>query len=120
MAEDTPKSATGSKATPLAKAFIRELILTQTPAGYISLCYVIVNASSPAYRKIESPTLIIAGREDEMAPVDKCKSIKSKIGAKTEMKIVDGIGHWHALEAPEQVTEAITKFLTSSTQCIIS
>ena len=71
-----------------------------------------MNASPPAYPKIESPTLIIAGDEDKSAPLDGCKLIQSQIGGNlAEIKVLEGIGHWHCLEAPEQVIQAITEFI---------
>jgi pimeloyl-ACP methyl ester carboxylesterase len=111
LADSIPTSATGSKATPLARAFIRELVLGQTPEGYISLCNVIVHASPPKYANIKCPTVIIAGDEDKSAPIDGCKTIQSGIGENAKLKVIESIGHWHCIEAPEEVVQIITHFL---------
>jgi pimeloyl-ACP methyl ester carboxylesterase len=81
-----------------------------------------VKASPAAYSKIEAPTLIIAGGEDNMAPLENCKFIQSKIGSNADIKVVDGAGHWLCLETPDQVAHAIGKFLTAGSGygCTIS
>lgn len=73
MADTIPQAAVGKKASPLAKAFIRELLLGQDPAGYISNCRVIVTAKPPNYSKISVPVLILAGEEDKSAPLEGCQ-----------------------------------------------
>ena len=55
MANTIPAAATGKKASPIARAFIRELLLAQNPAGYISNCRVIASAKPPNYAKIAVP-----------------------------------------------------------------
>jgi pimeloyl-ACP methyl ester carboxylesterase len=61
MADSIPQAAVGKNASPLAKAFIRELLLAQDPAGYCSNCRVIVTAKPPNYSKISIPVLVLAG-----------------------------------------------------------
>lgn len=75
MADTIPGAATGSRSTPLQQSFIRTLLLSQQPAGYVSLCKVIADASSPEYTKVTCPLLIVAGEEDKSAPLQGCRSI---------------------------------------------
>jgi pimeloyl-ACP methyl ester carboxylesterase len=111
MADMIPQSAVGKRASPLAKAFIRELLLSQDPAGYCSNCRVIVNAKPPNYSKISIPILILAGDEDKSAPLEGCKKMFEEIGAsKKKLEIMQGIGHWHCLEAFEEVGNLIEAF----------
>ena len=111
MANSIPDAATGSKSTSEQKAFIRALLMAQDPAGYISLCKVIVNAEPPDYAAIQAPFIIIAGEEDKSAPLDGCKEILEGISS-TDKKIVvlDGVGHWHCVEAADQVGKIIAGF----------
>jgi pimeloyl-ACP methyl ester carboxylesterase len=111
MADSIPQAAVGSKASPLAKAFIRELLLAQDPAGYVSNCRVIVNAKSPQYSKISVPVLILAGSEDKSAPMEGCEKMFEEIGSsKKRLIVLDGVGHWHCLEAHEEVVQKILGF----------
>lgn len=111
MADSIPSAAVGQNASPLAKAFIRELLLGQDPAGYVSNCRVIVQAKPPNYSKINVPILILAGEEDKSAPLEGCKKMFGEIGtSEKRMEIMQGVGHWHCLEAFEQVVTLILAF----------
>lgn len=113
MADTIPYAAVGSSASSLHHAFIRELLLAQDPAGYVSLCRVIVNAATapPEYHKIHCPALIVAGDEDKSAPVAGCQKILDSLGSSQKrMAVMKGIGHWMAVEAPEDVAKEITSF----------
>jgi pimeloyl-ACP methyl ester carboxylesterase len=108
MADTIPEAAVGKKASPLAKALIRELLLSQEPAGYCSNCRVIMNAKPPNYSKINIPILILAGDEDKSAPLDGCKKMFDEIGtSEKKLEIMQGIGHWHCLEAFDDVAKLI-------------
>jgi len=110
LTKTIPTAATASSSSGLAKAFIRELILSQPPEGYISLCNVIATAIPPEYEKIKCPTLIIVGEEDKMAPLDNCKIIRKGI-RNARLEVLKDVGHWHCIEAPEQVSDIMNKFL---------
>lgn len=114
MADTVPTGATGSRATPLQQAFIRQLLLSQNPKGYQSMCKVIRDAKVPNYASIKIPTLIIAGDEDKSAPLAGCEEINKRIGSEgKQFKVVEKMGHWHCIEAPEVMIEAIGKFTNS-------
>jgi pimeloyl-ACP methyl ester carboxylesterase len=111
MADTIPAAAVGKKASPLAKAFIRELLLGQSPAGYCSNCRVIMNAKPPNYSKISIPILILAGDEDKSAPLAGCKKMFGEIGtSEKKLEIMEGVGHWHCLEAFDEVVNLIEGF----------
>lgn len=95
----------------MAKAFIRELLLGQDPAGYVSNCRVIVNSKPPNYGKITIPVLILAGDEDKSAPLEGCKKMFEEVGtSEKKLEIMQGVGHWHCLEAFEDVINLIQAF----------
>lgn len=111
MANTIPQAAVGKKASPLVKAFIRELLLGQDPFGYVSNCRVILNAKPPNYNKIGVPVLILAGDEDKSAPLEGCKKMFEEIGTSDKkLEVMQGVGHWHCLEAFEEVVQLITAF----------
>jgi pimeloyl-ACP methyl ester carboxylesterase len=112
LAATIPTAATGSRSTPLVHAFIRTLLLGNNPAGYISLCRAIGEAATPDYKGIAAPVLILAGEEDKTAPLEGVADIMGAYGSeKKEVRILQGVGHWHVLEAWEEVQGFIGGFL---------
>jgi pimeloyl-ACP methyl ester carboxylesterase len=117
MANTIPQSATSSKSSALTHAFIRELLLAQRPAGYISNCRVIMNAAVPNYDAVNCPVLVLAGDEDKSAPVDMCRKIFEELGTDGKSKVwtvLNDCGHWPALEKPNEVVQEMLKFLHGS------
>ncbi|KAK9311005.1 alpha beta hydrolase protein [Lipomyces starkeyi] len=81
------------------------------PKGYIATCRVIAGAPTPDFSAVAKsdrkiPALVLAGAADKTAPFDDCVD-KIAEGLHAEVQVVDGVGHWHAIEAPEVVTDAI-------------
>ena len=113
MANTIPNAATGPNTSSLAKAFIREQILSQSPQGYIANCRAIQNATPPDYSSVKCPILVIAGSVDKSAPLEGCKKIFSELGTeegKKSLEVLEGIGHWHCVEAPEEVGRLVAEF----------
>ncbi|KZZ88039.1 alpha/beta hydrolase fold family protein [Moelleriella libera RCEF 2490] len=75
IANVVPFAATGPGATATQQAFIRALLLAQSPEGYASLCRMIINAQRPRYEDIKCPLLIITGSHDETAPMSGSQQI---------------------------------------------
>jgi len=98
LANSIPSAATGSAAGPLARAFVRELILAQDPVGYAAHCEVIRDAQLPAYAEIRCPVLILAGEEDRSAPLEGCKAMFEELQTEKELVVLPGVGHWHCIE----------------------
>ncbi|RFU26923.1 hypothetical protein B7463_g9430, partial [Scytalidium lignicola] len=116
MADSIPQAATGSKSTSTQHAFIRTLLLAQDAAGYISLCKVIANAQAPQYEKITCPVLIIAGLDDKSAPLEGSQLILDSCAtnvAKKRLRKLEGVGHWHCIEAAPEVESLIEEFIKS-------
>lgn len=114
MANTIPFAAVGETASPVAKAFIRELLLGQDKWGYLSNCRVIASAKRPRYEEISCPVLLLAGKEDKSAPLDTSKKMIQEIGSDEKLKqlrVLDEVGHWHCIEAPEAVEAHIVEFL---------
>lgn len=114
LADLIPWAAPGSKAMGLQRGFIRDLILRNDPAGYVSLCRVIAGAweDVPKYEDVQCPVLIVAGDEDKNPTVKMCETILERMGSKRkEMKVLDGVGHWTCIEASTESGEAIKGFL---------
>jgi pimeloyl-ACP methyl ester carboxylesterase len=92
------------------------LILGTSQEGYISLCNLIAKASKPNYGNIRVPLLILVGSEDKTSPLAGCEAILNAYGISKEKKkieILDSVGHWHCVEAPDDVIRYLVKFLGS-------
>ncbi|EAW11493.1 alpha/beta fold hydrolase [Aspergillus clavatus NRRL 1] len=114
MSNTIPNAATGSQTSPLAKSFIRELLLGQNPKGYAALCQAVANSPVVDYSTITVPFLLIAGEEDKSAPLDSCKYIFDRVSSeKKKMEVLPKVGHWHCIEAPDQVGKTIVDFVGS-------
>ena len=114
MANAIPNAATGPGATALQKAFIREQLLAQTAEGYIANCRGIEHATPPVYKDVKVPSLIIAGEVDKSAPLEGCKLIYDELGTEEEKKrleMLKGVGHWHCVEAPDEVGRLVKEFV---------
>ncbi|KAH8775674.1 3-oxoadipate enol-lactone hydrolase-like protein [Hyaloscypha sp. PMI_1271] len=114
LANTIPTGATGSKAGPLQHAFIRSLILGTSSEGYISLCSVIAKTSKPEYSNIKVPLLILVGSEDKTAPLAGSEAILTACGTskdKKQLEVLDGVGHWHCVEAPDDVAKHLETFI---------
>ncbi|CZS81806.1 unnamed protein product [Fusarium graminearum] len=116
MAKTIPFAATGSKATLTHKAFIRTLLLSQKPDGYNALCQAIAKAELPVYSNLKCPVLVLAGEEDKTSPVPDAHKIINEWGCDGSAKsihVLPGVGHWHCIEAPEEVGAKIEEFISN-------
>ncbi|KAL5354328.1 hypothetical protein ACLOAV_000417 [Pseudogymnoascus australis] len=114
LAKKIPLTATGEKAGSLQRAFIRTLILSTSPEGYMSLCHALATAQPPDYGAINAPLLIITGSDDVTSPLSGPKEILEKYGTKETEKTIkelSGIGHWHCVEEPDDVEGLIKEFI---------
>lgn len=113
MADTIPTMATGSRSVSVHHAFIRALLLSQNPEGYVSLCNAIISATQPDYSAIKCPVLVVSGEEDKTASLDDSKEIITRLGTdpkRVQLEILKGVGHWHCIEAADEVAALLAKF----------
>jgi pimeloyl-ACP methyl ester carboxylesterase len=111
VADSLPASATGSRSTPLQRAFIRELLISQDPLGYVALCTAIRTAKDPDLAAISVPVLLITGEEDKSATREGCNFILQNLKSTVKkLEVLDGVGHWQSIEAPVEVGKLIVDF----------
>lgn len=82
----------------------------------MSLCHVISTAKVPNYAAIRAPVLLIAGSDDKTAPIEGCKAILKGYAtneALKTIKVLEGVGHWHCIEAGDVVAKHIKDFALS-------
>ncbi|KAL7807085.1 Alpha/Beta hydrolase protein [Trichoderma gracile] len=112
LVDTIPKVGTAPTSTPLQRAFIRTLLLAQTPEGYIANCKAICNASIPDYASIKTPLLLVNGAEDVVCPLKNSQKIYDAWGsADKHLQILERTGHWYCIEAPEQIGDAVVEFV---------
>ena len=96
---------------PVAAAFVRELVTRQDPQGYAAHCEALANATAVDLATIEAPVLLLTGSEDKVGSPQNAELMFKEL-PNASYELIDGIGHWTAVEAPEQVTKAIRDFLS--------
>jgi pimeloyl-ACP methyl ester carboxylesterase len=95
---------------PEVAAFVRELIMRQDPEGYARNCEALAEATDPGPIAPGLPLLLITGGDDKTGPPEVSHALGQAHGSAT-VAIIDGIGHWTALEAAREVTDHLLKFL---------
>lgn len=61
-------------------------------------------------QQIAKPVLMVCGSEDQLTPVKYSRYLEEKL-PDGKLEIIDGAGHMVMLEKPDQVNQAITKFI---------
>ena len=111
---DTIVSAATSEQTrqehPTVAAFVRELLMGQDPEGYASHCEALADARAVDLAKVEAPTLLLTGGDDKTAPPETARAMAEEL-AHGSFEVIDGIGHWTALEAASRVSSTLREFL---------
>jgi 3-oxoadipate enol-lactonase len=103
-------SETTRRDKPEVAAFVRELIMRQDPEGYARNCEALAAATDPGPVDPSLPLLLITGSDDKTGPPEVSQAIAGVHGSAT-VTVIDGIGHWTALEAARDVTDHLLKFL---------
>ncbi len=84
---------------PAAAAFVRESLMRQDPAGYALHCEALAACEPADHAAIKQPTVLIAGREDPVAPVAMVERLGEAIGG-ASVEIMPSCGHWMMVEWP--------------------
>lgn len=103
-------SETTRRDKPEVAAFVRELIMRQDPEGYARNCEALAAATDPGPIDSAVPLLLITGTDDKVGPAAVSEQLAVAHG-NAVVEILDGVGHWTALEAAADVTDHIVKFL---------
>jgi 3-oxoadipate enol-lactonase len=95
---------------PALAAFVRELLFRQDPQGYAACCEALANATDPAYSRVQAPALFIVGDQDKTSPPELSETLAKETNS-ASVEVIPDIGHWHAVEAADQVTAALRDFI---------
>jgi pimeloyl-ACP methyl ester carboxylesterase len=95
---------------PEVVAFVRELLLRQPPEGYARSCEAMAASTAADVGAIKAPVLLIAGRDDGVSPVANSEGMAADL-ANAQLRILEQCGHWHPIEQPAAVAQALREFL---------
>lgn len=88
---------------------VKALVRSTKPLSYIAACDALIEATDPDYSIIKASTLLIGGSEDALAPPAALEGLASKI-PNCRVEVLQDVGHWQAVEAPEKVAALIDHF----------
>jgi len=112
VADAIVKAATAAvtrEQKPVAAAFVRELLMRQDPEGYARTCEALAESTDPDLGRIASPTLLLPGREGAVGTPLMAERLNREI-ANSVVRVIEGCGHWTAIEQPEETARALDEF----------
>lgn len=117
LATTIPATAPSKSASPLVRAFIRALLLSNSPAGYLANLNALLAASEPVYPHVRAPVYILVGEEDQACPPRDAQQMYLNLGnsALSKFDFVEECGHWYCVERPEVVAGLVGEFVKAVT-----
>ncbi|KIW72214.1 hypothetical protein PV04_00424 [Phialophora macrospora] len=88
-------------------ALAREMLTRQDPEGYALACEAAANSIAPDFGSIKGKVVVVSGKEDKVSTVQAGEATTQKLGSNATQEVIDGVGHWHMLEAKEKAVEII-------------
>ncbi|KAF2169452.1 hypothetical protein M409DRAFT_36169 [Zasmidium cellare ATCC 36951] len=115
LAEAVAKAATSTRTQthfPIAMSGVRQFLLSTHPEGYAKGCMALALSKQIIINleKINMPSLIIAGTDDKISPLDLAKKYVRAM-PRAELECLPDVGHWHVLEDVYGVSRAVGQFL---------
>jgi len=112
LAESMAERVLGANPEPALASRVRDIIRAASPAGVATALRGMAARpdSTPLLQSIRVPTLVVAGREDKIVPVEEARAMAASIpGAR--LQVLDGAGHIPMLERPEDLAGGLTSWL---------
>jgi pimeloyl-ACP methyl ester carboxylesterase len=95
---------------PEVVAFVRELLTRQSDEGYARSCEAMAAAVAADVSGLTAPLLLVAGRDDNVSPVANSEGLAADL-RHAQLRILEQCGHWHPIEQPAAVSQALREFL---------
>jgi len=115
--DSTVTNNVAPSSSDLVRTIVRHMISSQDAEGYAATCEAICAKThvDPDYALIKSPTLLIAGDQDNISPLSRSVELKSLIGGGHEKVTLEVVraGHQHVLEDTAGVVGAMKSALSS-------
>ncbi|MEO1080100.1 MAG: alpha/beta hydrolase [Pseudomonadota bacterium] len=106
---DVALAAETKREKPNAQAFVREMLLRQSPEGYAQSCIALAEANAADAASIAAPVLLITGDQDGVAPGANVSILDSAL-PDSEFHVLSHCGHWTLTERDEEVIPFIEGF----------
>jgi pimeloyl-ACP methyl ester carboxylesterase len=90
---------------------VRMSLQSQDAEGYAKACVALADAEAVEWEKVQAKVTIVTGSEDGVARVDACEDAIDKLGGRSTLEVLEGIGHWSVFEDVERVARAVDKAL---------
>ena len=96
---------------PREESRIGDMILAASPLGFAGCCAALRDVDLRSeLKRIEVPTLVIAGSADAAVPVEDMRALAEAIPA-AQLRLLDEAPHFANIERPAAFTEALLRFL---------
>lgn len=97
---------------PVAAAAVRMSVLGQDPESYAKACSAFAGATQKLdLGMVDAEVLIVAGREDRIAPPAASQRLAKMLPNCRELVILEGVGNWHVFEDCRGVSAAVKRFM---------
>lgn len=115
MADGTVARNVAPSSSDVVRAFVREVVAGQSGEGYAQVCEALCDEThvDPDYARITCPTVLVAGDQDLISPMEQSEGLQKEIKGST-VSIVHS-GHQHVLEDPDGVIKAINELVEKVT-----
>ena len=102
---------------PVARAFVRESLLRQPPAGYAAHCELLANAGPVDSSALAVPVTLVVGAEDRVAPPATSNGLAAAMpAADVRTRTLPNVAHWHTIEAPGACADALAAHLARAAE----
>ena len=107
----TALSAHTHQTQPALVGLFRQGLLANDPRAYAASCRALVEADiTPRLGRIQCPTLILLGSQEQVAPLSAARALKAGI-PQARLEVIPNAGHLPFLEQPAAFNAAILEFV---------
>ena len=105
---------TTRRETPQVMTSVRQLMEANRPEAIAAAVHALMSRpdSTPDLGRIRCPALVIVGEEDVVTPPADARAPRARPFPRTELVVLPRAGHLSNLEAPEDFSGALTRFLS--------
>ncbi|KAL3469169.1 hypothetical protein BJX99DRAFT_241916 [Aspergillus californicus] len=98
---------------PMAVTATRLSLLSQDPEGYAKACMALARSAEETLDvgQVACRTLIVTGDQDAVSPPALCQAYSEKIQQEVQVKVLQGVAHWHLFEDVVGTAGAVYSFL---------
>ena len=114
LADPVASTALGAQThqtQPALVGLFRQGLLANDPRAYAASCRALVEADiSPRLGRIQCPTLIVLGSQEQVAPLPAARALKAGV-PHARLEVIPNAGHLPFLEQPAAFNAAILEFV---------